>query len=187
MTPFMSLLLPIVLSALAVFVLSSIIHMAMPWHKNDYPGLPDEDGVIKVLRPFNIPPGDYMIPRPRSGADMKSPEFIEKHALGPVIIMTVVPNGPWNMGKIMGMWFAFCLIVSAIAGCMAGSILAPGANEHGIFHYAGLIAFLCYTVGAWPLSIWYHRKWTTTFKGAFDALIYGAVTGWIFTMMWPKS
>jgi hypothetical protein len=185
MTPFMSLLVPIVLSALAVFILSSIIHMAMPWHKNDYPGLPDEDGVMKVLRPFNIPPGDYMVPRPRSRADMKSPEFLEKHALGPVIIMTVIPNGPWNMGKLMGTWFLYCLLISAISGFMASHVAGPGANDHRIFHFVGFTAFLCYTMGAWPLSIWYHRKWLTTIKGAFDALIYGVVTGLIFVFLWP--
>ena len=69
MTPFMSLLLPIVVSAVAVFVLTLIIHMT-PLHNSDYIKLPDEDGVLKALRPFNIPPNDYMVPRPGSGADM---------------------------------------------------------------------------------------------------------------------
>lgn len=35
--------LPILLSAVIVFVASSIIHMAIPIHKNDYRQLPDED------------------------------------------------------------------------------------------------------------------------------------------------
>jgi hypothetical protein len=186
MTPFMSLLVPIVVSAVAVFILSSIIHMAMPWHKSDYPKLPNEEGVMNALRPFNIPPNDYMIPRPASGTDAKSPEFRAKMAAGPVIVMTVVPNGPWNMGKLMGSWFLFCLLISAISGLMASHAAGPGANDHRIFHFTGFTAFLCYTMGAWPLSIWYHRKWVTTFKGAFDALIYGAATGFIFVWMWPK-
>ena len=58
MTPFTSLLLPIVLSAVAVFILTMVIHMS-PWHKRDYFRLPDEDGVMAALRPFNIPPNDY--------------------------------------------------------------------------------------------------------------------------------
>ena len=50
--------LPILLSAVLVFVASSIIHMASPWHKSDYPKMPNEDGVMDALRPFAIPPGD---------------------------------------------------------------------------------------------------------------------------------
>ena len=48
MTPFTSLLVPVALSAVAVFVLSLIIHMT-PWHKRDYVELPDEDGVMSAL------------------------------------------------------------------------------------------------------------------------------------------
>ncbi len=36
MVALQALWLPILLSAVIVFVGSSIIHMALPWHKNDY-------------------------------------------------------------------------------------------------------------------------------------------------------
>ncbi len=42
--------LPILLSAVIVFVASSVIHMATPWHKSDYPKLPNEDRVMDALR-----------------------------------------------------------------------------------------------------------------------------------------
>jgi len=64
MTELQSLWLPILLSSVAVFVVSSIIHMASPWHKSDYPKAPKEDQIMDALRPLAIPPGDYMIPRP---------------------------------------------------------------------------------------------------------------------------
>ena len=86
MTPFMSLLLPIVVAAVAVFVLSMIIHMT-PWHKSDYIRLPDEDGVMKALRPFNIPPNDYVLPHPGSAEYMKSPEYDARRDPGPVMIV----------------------------------------------------------------------------------------------------
>jgi hypothetical protein len=70
--------LPILLSAVVVFVVSSIIHMALPWHKNDYPKIPNEDAVRAALRPLNIPPGSYMVRRPSSQKEMGSPEFLEK-------------------------------------------------------------------------------------------------------------
>ena len=59
--------LPILLSAVIVFVASSLIHMVSPWHKNDYPRMQNEDKVMDALRPLALPPGDYLIPRPRPG------------------------------------------------------------------------------------------------------------------------
>ena len=78
MVSVLSLLIPIALSAVLVFIASSIIHMATPWHKTDLMSLPDEHDVMKALRPFNLPPGNYGFPRPGSMADMKSPAFMEK-------------------------------------------------------------------------------------------------------------
>ena len=37
MTELSELWLPIILSAVLVFMASSVIHMASPWHKSDYP------------------------------------------------------------------------------------------------------------------------------------------------------
>ena len=37
--------------------------MVLPWHRSDYPKVPNEDKVLDALRPFAIPPGDYMMPR----------------------------------------------------------------------------------------------------------------------------
>ena len=42
--------LPIVLSAVLVFVVSSIIHMVLRYHNSDYGRLPNEDAVRAALR-----------------------------------------------------------------------------------------------------------------------------------------
>ena len=75
MTGLAALWLPILLSSVIVFVVSSAIHMTSPWHKSDYPKVPNEDKVMDALRPLAIPPGDYMVPRAMSREDMRSPEF----------------------------------------------------------------------------------------------------------------
>lgn len=185
MTPFLSLLLPIVVSAIAVFVLTMIIHMT-PWHRSDHIKLPDEDGVMQALRPFNIPPNDYVVPHPGTGDYMKSPEYDAKRAAGPVMIVTVAPSGPWKIGKMMGLWLLFAVVVSASVACVVGTIVPPGGHTHAVFHYVAVITFLTYAMGAAPLSIWYNRKWSTTFRNAVDALLYALATGWILSMMWPK-
>src|SRR5574342_916994 len=112
MIPFLSLLLPIVVSAVAVFVLTMVIHMT-PWHRRDYLKLPDEDGVMQALRPFDIPPSDYAVPHPGSGAEMASPQYDAKRAAGPVLWVTVVQSGPWKIGKMMGLWFLFTVVVGS--------------------------------------------------------------------------
>ena len=56
MTPLLSLLIPIVVSAVFVFIASSIIHMATPFHKNDLKKFPNEDAVMSALRGLGLRP-----------------------------------------------------------------------------------------------------------------------------------
>ncbi len=186
MTSLSALWLPILLSAVAVFILSSVIHMALPWHKGDYPGLPDEDRAMDALRPLAIPPGDYMMPRPRRGAEMRSPEFLEKRRKGPVMIMTVIPNGVTSMARNLILWFLFSLVVGALAAYTAGHALPPGAPWRGVFRFVGLTTFIAYAVGLWPMSIWYWRAWRSTLAGTLDGVIYGVLTAAIFCWLWPR-
>jgi len=46
MVSIVSLWLPILLSAAAVFILSSIIHMVLKYHNNDFKALPSEEPVM---------------------------------------------------------------------------------------------------------------------------------------------
>src|SRR5262245_16760199 len=120
MTELTALWLPILLSAVIVFVTSSIIHMVIRWHKNDYPKLPDEDKFAEAVRTLTIPPGDYMVPSAASMEDMKSAAFAEKLKKGPVMMMTVLPNGPFSMGSNLAQWFVFIVIVSLCCAYVAG-------------------------------------------------------------------
>jgi hypothetical protein len=185
MTGLSALWVPILLAAVIVFVASSIIHMALPWHKSDYAKVPNEDRVRDVLRPLAVPPGDYMIPRPQSVKEMKSTEFIEKLNQGPVMVVTVMPNGPGSMGKNLIMWFLYCVVVGVFAAYVAGSALPPGAPYLRVFQLAGATAFAGYALALWQLSIWYRRDWSTTIKSTFDGLIYALLTAGTFGWLWP--
>src|SRR5438105_15523454 len=110
MTALSALWLPILLSAVFVFIVSSVIHMTRLWHKNDFPKMPNEEGFRDAVRSLAIPPGEYMVPRPSSGADMRSPEFVEKMECGPVMMMTVFPNGKMGMGRNLVLWFLYLLV-----------------------------------------------------------------------------
>jgi hypothetical protein len=186
MTEIYALWLPVLLAAVFVFIVSSIIHMALPaWHKSDYPKLPQEAKFIELLRPLAIPPGDYMVPGCDSMQEMRSQEFLDKMKQGPVIIMTVLPNGPPAMGKPLTLWFLYCVVVSVFAALVAGISLAPSAGHGQIFHVVLLTAFAGYTLALWQFSIWYRRAWLTTIKGTIDGLVYAICTAATFVWLWP--
>jgi hypothetical protein len=178
--------LPILLSAVIVFVASSIIHMASPWHKNDYPGVPNEEGLRAALRPLAIPPGDYMVPRPVSREELRDPKFLEKVNEGPNLILTVMPNGPWSMGRNLSLWFLYSLVVSLFAAYVASRALPRGAEYMQVFRFAGTTSFLGYAGALWQMSIWYHRAWSTTVKATVDGLIYALLTAGTFGWLWPR-
>ncbi len=186
MTGLYALWLPILLSSVIVFVVSSAIHMASPWHKNDYPKVPNEDKVMDALRPLAIPPGDYMIPRPSSTQEMRSPEFVEKMKKGPVMVLTVMPNGPTPMGKNLVLWFLYSAVVGLFAAYVAGRALPIGATYLRVFRFAGVTAFVGYSVALWQMSIWYRRAWSTTIKATVDGLIYALLTAGTFGWLWPR-
>lgn len=186
MTGILALWLPILVAAVIVFLASSAIHMAPLWHKGDYPAIPMEAQVSAALRPFAIPPGDYMLPRPASPEEMKSPEFAERVRQGPNMIVTVLPNATWSMARNLGMWFAYCLVVSVFAAYVTSRAVPTGAPYGEMFRFASTTAFIGYSVALWQLSIWYRRAWSMTIKATFDGLIYAALTAVAFGWLWPR-
>jgi hypothetical protein len=185
MTGLSALWLPILLSSVIVFVASSIIHMLLPWHRNDYLKVPNEDRVRDALRPLAIPPGDYIVPRCDSTQEMRSPEFAEKLKQGPVMVLTVMPNGPISIGRNLALWFVYCLVVGYFAAYVAGRTLPAGASYLHVFQIVGATAFIGYVLALWQMSIWYQREWSTTVKATIDGLIYALLTAGTFGWLWP--
>jgi hypothetical protein len=186
MTGFSALWLPIVVSAVFVFVASSVIHMASPWHKTDFPKLANEDQVMEALRGLSIPPGDYFVPRPGSREELRSKAFVDKVNRGPVAVFTVMPNGQMSMGRNLAMWFVYCVVVSFFAAYVAGRALPPRSPYPQAFRFVGATAFIGYTLALWQMSIWYRRAWTTTIKATVDGLIYALLTAGVFGWLWPR-
>jgi hypothetical protein len=102
-----ALLVPALVSAVLVFVVSSIIHMLTPWLAGDFKRLPNEDGVLSALRPFNLAPGSYVAPRPASMKEMGMQEFQAKAKLGPNVTLQVRPAGGTGIGvsSVSGLCF----------------------------------------------------------------------------------
>ena len=181
-----SLWLPILLSAVFVFLVSSVIHMVLGYHRTDFGKLADEDGVMEAVGRFDIPPGEYQMPCPGGPEGMKSPAFIEKMKKGPVALLTVLPSGGPSIGKNLILWFLYCIVVGIFAGYLSSRALKTGADYIEVFRYAGTLAFAGYGLAIFQNSIWHGRKWSTTLKLVFDALIYGLVTAGAFGWLWPR-
>jgi len=177
--------LSIVLSAVIVFVASSIMHMLLPYHKSDYRQLPDEDKLLAVLRAAGLKPGLYHFPY-CSHKDMKSPAVMEKFKQGPVGMLTLFPSGPPAMPKFLGMWFAYCLVIGFFVAYLTGRTVAPGANYLAVFRVAGTAAFLAYGLGNLSNGIWKGQPWGVTLKEVIDGLVYALLTAGTFACFWPR-
>jgi hypothetical protein len=181
-----SLWLPILLSAVIVFIASSVIHMGPFWHRSDYPRMPREAEVLSALRPLAIPPGDYLIPRASGMQEMRSREFKDKLNQGPVAVITVMPNPVMSMPRNLVQWFVYVVVVSIFCAYIAGRTLPAGTPYLRVFQIVGATGFIGYALALCQLSIWYRRSWSLTLKAALDGLIYGALTAGTFGWLWPR-
>jgi len=180
-----ALCLPILLAAVFVFIASSIIHMVLPYHRSNYKKLPDEDQVRATLRALNLPPGLYHTPF-CTHKEMNTPEAKAKFAEGPVALVTVFPNGPVNMGKFLGQWFLYCVLVSFFAAYLAEHTVLYGAPYRHVFRVVGTAAFMAYGIGTLANGIWKGQPWSVVLKETFDGLIYSLLTAGTFGWLWPR-
>ena len=67
---------------------------------------------------------------------MGSPEMIAKYNKGPVGIITIMQNGPPAMGKQLGLWFAFSLLVGVMVAYMTTRTVMGDAEYLAVFRVA---------------------------------------------------
>ena len=181
-----SLWLPILLSAVFVFIASSLVHMVLGYHANDLLKVPDEDALADALRKLNIPAGNYVLPRASGMKEMNSPEFQEKVKKGPGALLTIWPGGNPSMASNLTQWFLYSIVVGIISAYVASRAVGADASYLAVFRFAGVTAFACYAIAGWQESIWYKRSWMTTLKNTFDGLLYALLTAGTFGWLWPR-
>lgn len=185
MVPVTALWLPIVLSAVIVFVASSIMHMLLTYHRSDYKQLPGEDKILAALRPANLTRGTYIFPF-CTHKEMNTPATRERYKQGPVGFMTIMPSAPPAMPKFLAQWFVYCLVIGFFAAYLTGRTLPAGANYLEVFRVAGTAAFMAYGLGHLSNGIWKGQTWGATIKDVIDGLIYGLLTAGTFGWLWPR-
>ena len=177
---------PIVVSAVLLFVMSSLIHMVFKWHNSDYHKLANEDAVRDAIRAGNPAPGMYVIPYCQEMKDFKTPEVQKKFVDGPVGFVTLRPNGPPTMGKALGLWFAFLLVVGVIAAYVSWKALGAASSFGSVARVVGALAFLAFAGGPLTRGIWMGQSASSVAKEVLDAVIYAAIMGATFGWLWPR-
>lgn len=180
-----SLWLPILVATVLVFVASSLVWMVLPHHKSDTRRLPDETAAVDVLGKQGLMPGLYRFPWANSMAETKDPAFLEK-LKGPVGLLTVMPSSAYNMGRSMGLWAVYLVVVGVFVAYATGRALGPGADYLAVFRLAGTVAFLTYSGALLPASIWWGKPLGVTLKEIADGLLYGLLTAGAFGWLWPR-
>ena len=179
-----TLVIPIVVSAVLVFIIAAMLWMVAPHHKHDFQGFANEEAIrAAVGKPAA---GLYTIPHAASDAARKDPAWLKKLADGPVAFVTVAPSRDMNMGPMMIQSILLYLVVSAITAYVAGHVLAAGTPYLQVFRVVGTVSWLAYGFGTASDSIWFARPWSSTFKNLFDALLMGLVTAGVFGWLWPR-
>jgi len=184
--PFGSLWLPVVVAAIAVWIVSALLHMVLKYHMADYKKLPDEKAVAVTLRKESPAPGLYFLPY-AMGSSMKDPAVIKRFEEGPVAFLTVLKNGPPAFGKSLVQWLLFCFLVSLVAGYVARHTLTPATAGLTVIRLTGAIAFAGYGLGTLQDSIWRGIPWSNTLRALADAAVYAIITGLVFRWLWPAG
>jgi hypothetical protein len=181
-----SLVLPIVLSAVFVFVASFLVHVVFKYHASDYTRLPNEDAVRAAIRSGNPAPAQYIIPYATGMKEMETPEMKQKYMDGPVAVLNLKRPGAYSMGPILARWFVFTLVVSLFVGYAAAHAVPQGTPYLEVFRIVGTVAFLAYAAGTVPAAIWMGKPWSVAWKEVLDGLLYGLVTAGVFGWLWPR-
>ena len=177
--------LPIVLSAVVVFIGSSIVWMVLKYENADWKAIPGEDQFLEAVRKLNLPaPGQYVFPHMMGSADAQT--AMKKAEQGPSGVLLLRKPMKWSMAPMLVKAFIFYLVVSFFTAYVASHARGRGADYLKVFQVAGTAAFMGYGLGVFVDAIWWGRTWTSAFKTAFSGLIYGCLTAGTFGWLWPR-
>jgi len=202
----LSLWLPILLSAAAVWFVSTIFGMPFLHHKNDWIGLPassapgGEDAFMDSIRKSGIKPGNYLFPDFRTREAMESEKVSKALKEGPVGHLSLW-QPPLSMGGKLATTFIVYLVVSTLIAYLASVALplraptppqpSPASGEGGfatplkVFQVVGTAGILAYSFSFIPSAIWFGAYKRTIVASIIDGIVYGAITGAIFAWRWP--
>jgi hypothetical protein len=175
--------LPVLVSAVFVFVASNILWMALPfWHRSDYGKLTEEKAVLDALS--STKSGQYIVPC----ADWRklTPEQKAEMQRGPNAMMVVRNPGTFNFPKTLTLWFLYTVLISIFVGYVTGLARPVGTPYLEVFRVAGAAAVLAYAFRTISEGIWYGKPWKIVIKETIDGTVYSLLTAGAFGWLWPR-
>ena len=150
------LILPIVLSTVALFFASFLSWMVFQLHKQDWSPLAKEEEFMATVGAYNLPVGSHMFPFAKSNDEMKSEAFQKKYAAGPRGIITIMPQA--NMGVLLGLTVLYFFGCSFLLGYLATIAFKPGAEFMEVFRFIFTAAFMTFEAAMISQSIWFKAR-----------------------------
>lgn len=183
MVPLTMLWLPILVSAVFVFVASNIVWMALPfWRRGDYGKLPDEQAALAALS--SAKSGQYVVPC--IDWSKETAEEREERRRGPNAFVLLRNPGGFSFAKLLTQWFLYSVVIAIFVAYITGRTRAAGSPYLEVFRVAGASTFLAYGFRSVSDGIWYGKPWKVVIKDMVDGLVYSLLTAGTFGWLWPR-
>ena len=175
--------LPILVSAVFVFIASNILWMGLKfWHYRDYKRVPDDAVFVNAAK--SLPSGLYIFP----WMDWKTmtPEQRTAAQPGPSAMMIVRNPATFKFASSLILYFLYCLLGSFCAAYLASVTVPAGAPYLHVHRVAGTAGMLFWAFGTNVSdAIWYGKPWSVAIKHIIDGIIFGFLIGGTFGWLWP--
>ncbi|HWB18999.1 MAG TPA: hypothetical protein VG711_01770 [Phycisphaerales bacterium] len=182
-----SLWLPILVSAVAAFVIGSAMWM-MPHHKGDSKVLPDEDGVRSALGKFGLARGVYFFPHMSSLDGKSKEERAEMMRRGPAGMLHIFESNMFaKMGRNMALILVYYVVVSAVVAYVASETLPGGTGFMRVWQIAGTVGVAAYCFAGIPYAICFSTPARNIVSAFVDGVVMGLATGAVFAWLWPTA
>jgi hypothetical protein len=177
-----SLILPIVLSAIVLFFLSFLSWMVVQLHQKDWLKMKNEDQFLEAARGCGLEPGSYMFPGCNAPAEAQTEEHRKKWEAGPRGVMTLM--GMHSMESNLGQTFVYFFVASFCLAYLTTLALKPGADFMTVFRFVSTASFMTFFAAIVPHAIWFKCRIT---GHLIESIVYAAAVGAIFGAMWPGA
>jgi len=174
--------LPILLSAVFVFIASNIFWMALPfWHHRDYGKIATSDRIVDAL--VDTPSGQYMVPS--HDWNKLTPEERAAFQKRPGGLLLLRNPMQFSIGSALASFFILNVVIAVFIAYVCRLSLSAGAPHASVFRVAATAGILAYAFNTVSDSIWFGKPWLVTVRFIIDGLIYALLIGTTFAWLWP--
>jgi len=179
-----------IVGALAIFLVSFVWHMALPFAETGFRNLPHEDVLTAAMRLGISEPAIYIFPgmdpsKRSDPAEMQN--FAEKFQRGPTGLIIYRPGGAeFSFPKLLVNQFGFQLLASFVVSLLLAMSAVPSYLQRVLF--VALVALFGSLVIDLPYWNWYGFPGSYTFEHLCElSLTWGAAGFAIAAVVKPRS